>query len=112
MWCYASTCISYSNACLTLCCRHNPSADRKDDQTIIDISEPVALTFALRYLNSFAKSTSLSNTVTINMTKELPIVVEYQIADMGYLRFYLAPKIEDEDMEEGAGGGEMAADDE
>ena len=25
--------------------------------------------------------------------------VEYAIQDMGYLRFYLAPKIEDEDME-------------
>jgi hypothetical protein len=25
--------------------------------------------------------------------------VEYAIQDMGFLRFYLAPKIEDEDME-------------
>jgi hypothetical protein len=28
-----------------------------------------------------------------------PPQVEYAIQDMGYLRFYLAPKIEDEDME-------------
>ena len=26
-------------------------------------------------------------------------VVEYKIADMGFLRFYLAPKIEDQDAE-------------
>jgi Proliferating cell nuclear antigen, C-terminal domain len=30
---------------------------------VIDLNEPVTLTFALRYLNSFAKATPLSNTV-------------------------------------------------
>ena len=30
-------------------------------------------------------------------------MVEYAISDMGFLRFYLAPKIEDEDMPEGEG---------
>jgi len=30
---------------------------------LIDLNEPVTLTFALRYLNSFAKATPLSNTV-------------------------------------------------
>ena len=30
------------------------------------------------------------------MSKELPVVVEYRIAEMGYVRYYLAPKIEDE----------------
>lgn len=29
---------------------------------LIDLNEPVTLTFALRYLNSFAKATPLSNT--------------------------------------------------
>jgi proliferating cell nuclear antigen len=33
------------------------------------------------------------------MSKELPVVVEYRIADMGYVRYYLAPKIEDEEAE-------------
>ena len=36
------------------------------------------------------------------MSKELPVVVEFRIADMGYVRFYLAPKIEDEEMEDNA----------
>lgn len=35
------------------CCRC-PAA-QPDEATTIDINEPVALTFALRYLNSFAK---------------------------------------------------------
>jgi proliferating cell nuclear antigen len=27
------------------------------------------------------------------------VVVEYRVADFGYVRYYLAPKIEDEEME-------------
>lgn len=36
-------------------CRQNKSVDKPEEATEIDINEPVALTFALRYLNSFAK---------------------------------------------------------
>lgn len=68
-----------------------------EDSTTIQMKEPVSLTFALRYMNSFTKATSLSSSVTISMSSDLPIVVEYKIADMGYLRFYLAPKIEDDE---------------
>lgn len=67
-----------------------------DEQTIIDLHEPVTLTFALRYLNSFCKATPLAGQVTLSMSKELPVVVEYRIEEMGYVRYYLAPKIEDE----------------
>ncbi|KAJ7298300.1 hypothetical protein O6H91_08G102000 [Diphasiastrum complanatum] len=78
-------------------CRQNTSVDKPEDATVIEMHEPVSLTFALRYLNSFTKATPLSSTVTVSMSIEMPIVVEYKIADMGYLRFYLAPKIEEED---------------
>ncbi|BBN00854.1 proliferating cell nuclear antigen [Marchantia polymorpha subsp. ruderalis] len=78
-------------------CRQNNSVDNKDNETVIEMNEPVSLTFALRYLNSFTKATTLSNTVTLSMSKELPVVVEYKIAEIGHIRFYLAPKIEDEE---------------
>jgi len=80
--------------------RQNSSADNPDQNTSIELNEPVMLTFALRYLSSFTKATPLSPTVMICMSKELPVVVEYRIGDMGNISFYLAPKIEDEDMEE------------
>jgi proliferating cell nuclear antigen len=35
----------------------------------------------------------------LKLSKELPVVVEYRVADFGYVRYYLAPKIEDEEME-------------
>lgn len=41
-------------------CRQSTSADKPEDNTVIEMQEPVALTFALRYLNSFAKATPLS----------------------------------------------------
>lgn len=80
-------------------CRQNTAVDKDTDATVIEMNEPVALTFALRYLNSFAKATSLSPTVVIKLSKELPVVVEYTIEGIGWVRYYLAPKIEDEDME-------------
>ncbi|WIA19744.1 hypothetical protein OEZ85_005664 [Tetradesmus obliquus] len=86
--------------------RQNTTADKKEEQVSIDLKEPVALTFALRYLNSFAKATPLASHVSLSMARDLPVMVDYQISDMGHLRFYLAPKIEDED------GGDMEGQDE
>lgn len=80
-------------------CRQNTTVDKPQEATVIEMNEPVSLTFALRYMNSFTKATSLSETVTISLSSELPVVVEYKIAEMGYIRFYLAPKIEDDDEE-------------
>lgn len=68
-----------------------------EESTEIDINEPVALVFALRYLNSFAKATPLASHAVLKLSKELPIVVEYHMPDVGRLAFYLAPKIEDDD---------------
>jgi len=78
-------------------CRQNTSVDEDQEPTVIDLDEPVALTFAMRYLISFTKATPLSSSVTLSMSKDLPIVVEYRIADMGYVRYYLAPKIDEEE---------------
>ena len=81
-------------------CKQNHVVDRKEEDEIhIDLQEPVSLTFALRYLQSFTKATPLSTSVSLSMSKDLPIVVEYKIEDMGYVRFYLAPKIDDDEAE-------------
>jgi proliferating cell nuclear antigen len=71
---------------LAIVCRQNTNVDKPEDATVIDLQEPVALSFALRYLNSFAKATPLANQVTLRMSKELPLVVEYRIQDMGHIR--------------------------
>jgi len=86
--------------------------DEEEDSVIIKVEEEMSLTFALRYLNFFAKATPLSKAVKLSMSPEVPLAVEYKVfseeeegGDMGQLQFFLAPKIE-EDEEGGAPKGE------
>ncbi|XP_070544247.1 uncharacterized protein [Ptychodera flava] len=76
--------------------KQNTSVDKEEDQVSITLQEKVQLTFALRYLNFFTKATPLSPQVTLSMSCDVPLVVEYKIADMGYIRYYLAPKLEED----------------
>ncbi|KAL7632473.1 UNVERIFIED_CONTAM: hypothetical protein RMT77_017186 [Armadillidium vulgare] len=73
------------------------NADKEEEAVVIDLQDPVKLTFACRYLNMFTKATPLSATVTLSMSHDVPLVVEYKIADMGHIRYYLAPKIDDDE---------------
>jgi len=72
------------------------SAVDSDEAVQITLQESCTLTFALRYLNFFTKATSLSPYVSLSLSPELPLVVEYEIEQLGYIRYYLAPKIEEE----------------
>jgi len=75
------------------------SVDKKEEAVVIEMQEKVTLTFALRYLNFFCKATPLSPQVKLSMSSDVPLVVEYAITDTeepSYVRYYLAPKIEDE----------------
>ena len=77
--------------------QHEPTDEKKKHEAVvIDMEEPVELNFALRYLNFFTKATKLSDTVVISMSPDVPVVVEYPIAEYGDVKFYLAPKIEEE----------------
>mmetsp|Transcript_88196 Transcript_88196/g.172525 ORF Transcript_88196/g.172525 Transcript_88196/m.172525 type:complete len:259 (+) Transcript_88196:86-862(+) len=76
--------------------RANATADNEKDRVIIDMEEPVELNFALRYLNFFTRATNLSDHVIIQMSPEVPVVVQYPINDSGSMRFYLAPKIDED----------------
>ena len=46
---------------------------------ILDVEEPVNLSFAARYLNLFSKAGGLSSCVSLNMSNEAPLMVEYQL---------------------------------
>lgn len=59
----------------------------------IELTEPVSLTFSLKYLVNFCKASGLSSTVKLCLSNEVPLLVEYNIAGSSYLRFYLAPKV-------------------
>ncbi|CAD6996836.1 proliferating cell nuclear antigen [Ceratitis capitata] len=73
------------------------NVDKEEEAIVIEMQEPVVLTFACRYLNAFTKATPLSNQVQLSMSADVPLVVEYRIAELGHIRYYLAPKIEDDE---------------
>lgn len=77
------------------------SVDNPQESVSIKMQEPICLSFAVKYLNNFAKATPLSSQVRLQMAQEVPLVVEYKIEDadggeVGHICYYLAPKIDDE----------------
>ena len=49
------------------------STDKEEESVVVDMNEAVCLTFALRYLNFFAKATPLSTQVQLSMSKDVPL---------------------------------------
>ncbi|PYH96382.1 proliferating cell nuclear antigen [Aspergillus ellipticus CBS 707.79] len=76
--------------------RSHTNVENPAQNVSIDLTEPVALTFSLKYLVNFCKATSLSTKVSLCLSQEVPLLVEYGLGS-GHLRFYLAPKIGDEE---------------
>jgi proliferating cell nuclear antigen len=60
------------------------------------VREGVSQQFAIRYLNMFNKAAALSNFTKLQMHNEQPLVIEFNIENLGALKYFLAPKISDE----------------
>ena len=73
--------------------RSHTDVDKPDNNVDIDLTEPVALTFSLKYLVNFCKASGLSTQVKLCLSNEVPLLVEYGLQSNSYLRFYLAPKV-------------------
>ena len=71
------------------------NVDEEEKAVIIEMQKPVILTFACRYLNMFTKASCLADQVSLSMSLDVPLVIEYNIDVIGHVRFYLAPLIED-----------------
>ncbi|ORZ20367.1 proliferating cell nuclear antigen [Absidia repens] len=72
------------------------SVDNEADATVIELQTSVTMTFSIKYLVNFTKATPLSNRVSLNLSNEVPLLVEYKLGDLGHVRYYLAPKIGEE----------------
>jgi len=69
--------------------------ENDEDVVKINISEPVKMGFALRYLNSFSKATPLCEKISLKLCKDFPLQLEFKVIKSGFIRFYLAPKYEE-----------------
>jgi proliferating cell nuclear antigen len=84
---------------LRLSCR----GDFADQTTILDCgiqgpTEPIGNVFSLKYINMFTKATNLCSSVQIfqdDQDSNIPIIIRYAVANLGDVRFYLAPKVND-----------------
>ena len=74
-------------------------SDNLDIQCKIETDTNVKLAFALRYLNMFTKASSIGQQVNLFLSKEFPLMVQYKLEELGTLKFYLAPRISDNDNE-------------
>ncbi|KAI0668020.1 proliferating cell nuclear antigen, N-terminal domain-containing protein [Trametes maxima] len=76
-------------------------ADDEDDDDAdfegvrIEMNQAVTLTFSLKYLVNFSKSSALSKKVQLMMSNDVPLLVSYGFGQ-GFIRYYLAPKIGDD----------------
>lgn len=80
---------------------YSPSKDADDEKENIslEVKDPVNVNFSIKYMNQFTKASSLSDRVRISLCSDVPVVIEYGIQENGHLRFYLAPKIDDDENE-------------
>merc|ERR1712217_517601 len=72
-------------------------SEKPEEKVMLTVHEPVTATFALRYLVNFAKAAPLCGAVELGLGPEAPLLVKYNldVADNGYMQFYLAPKIDE-----------------
>lgn len=75
--------------------KYNNKAEEGAYGVELEMEEPITLTFALRFMNIFAKGATLSERVSLKFAKDSPCMVQYSIDNVGYLRYYLAPKVDD-----------------
>jgi proliferating cell nuclear antigen len=72
-------------------------SEKPEEKVALTVHEPVVATFALRYLNNFAKAAPLCGAVELGLGPDAPLLVKYDLdsADNGHMQFYLAPKIDE-----------------
>lgn len=51
--------------------------------------------FSLKYLSLFCKAANLCNTIELFLREAYPLILKYNVASLGEIRFCLAPKVDD-----------------
>lgn len=74
--------------------------ENMDEEVEVEVTEPCRVSYALNYLKAFASAGALSNRVKLSFSSLFPLLVEYELNQGGYIRFFLAPKVEEHEDEE------------
>lgn len=73
-----------------------PSAEAPLTSISTHENQTISGTYALKYITLFCKASSLCATVELFIRRDYPLVIKYDVASLGELRFCLAPKVEDD----------------
>ena len=65
----------------------------------VTIHGQLSASFASRYLVTFMKAANISKKICVKLHSELPVMFGYEFAENSFIKFFLAPKITDEDEE-------------
>merc|ERR1712225_71004 len=65
-------------------------SEKPEEKVTLTVHEPVIATFALRYLNNFAKAAPLCGAVELGLGADAPLSVKYDLdsKDNGHMQFY------------------------
>lgn len=72
--------------------KNNMSLKPNEETVFIDNTAPVSLEIAMKYVNIVNKISTLSNEVKVNLGSSTPVFFEVDIDNIGYIKFYVAPK--------------------
>ena len=73
----------------TICSEHGGLTFDKNNESY----EVIQGYYNLRHLVLFTKCTHLSNNVQIFMKNDFPLIIQYKVGSLGYLKLALAPKV-------------------
>lgn len=93
---YAKLSFSGKSGSGNMVLKSNPG-EKEEDEIQIECEEKVNSTYGLQYLTGFAKASSLSNRIGLYLSPSFPLMIEYNIENIGYIKFFLAPKMDDEE---------------
>ena len=66
------------------------------DGSVVTVRSPVKTSYSLKYLNQFAKASNVSPIVRLAFSGDMPLCVAYEVGAHGRLRFFLAPRMDDD----------------
>ena len=67
----------------------------KDELTELDVKADSSGTYSLEYLNPIVKAVGTSvETITCEFSSSKPLRIEFKVANIGRIHFYLAPRVE------------------
>ena len=68
-------------------------------QFLQSFDHDLSLSFAARHLVSICKASSLNNKVVLRFSRTLPLLVNFVLPDMGFVKYFMAPKVDNDNDE-------------